>query len=100
MESKNGYFKLDIREGNVFLLVYPPEEGGKPLEYKEVTAYLEKKGYGMFDLKVLNQALNSTEGVQEVCVGIWNGLYENEHTLLPVFACSAGFSSSPSIFSR
>ena len=38
MESKNGYFKLDIREGNVFLLVYPPEEGGKPLEYKEVTA--------------------------------------------------------------
>ncbi len=79
MESKNGYFKLDIREGNVFLLVYPPEEGGKPLEYKEVTAYLEKKGYGMYDLKVLNQALNSTEGVQEVCVGIWNGLYENEH---------------------
>ncbi|MCI8483589.1 MAG: DUF342 domain-containing protein [Lachnospiraceae bacterium] len=79
MESRNGYFKLDVRDVGVFLLVYPPEEGGKPLECKEVTAYLDEKGYSMYDLKELNRALALTEGVQEVYVGVWNGLHEDEH---------------------
>ena len=38
MESKNGYFKLDVRDVGVFLQVFPPEEGGKIPEYKEVVA--------------------------------------------------------------
>lgn len=78
MESKNGYFKLDIRNGSVFLLIYPPQNGGKAADYKEVTAYLDRKGYGVLDVRELNNALTVTEGVQEVCVGAWNGIYENE----------------------
>ncbi len=78
MESKNGYFKLDIRDAGVFLQVYPPKEGGKPPEYKEVVAYLDAKGYGMYDVKELNHALTAAGGVQEVYVGAWNGTYENE----------------------
>ncbi|EOT26013.1 hypothetical protein C805_01985 [Eubacterium sp. 14-2] len=79
MESKNGYFKLDVRDVGVFLQVFPPEEGGKIPEYKEVVAYLEGKGYGMFDAKELNRILSLTDGVQEVYVGAWNGLHESEH---------------------
>ncbi|MCI9137511.1 MAG: DUF342 domain-containing protein [Lachnospiraceae bacterium] len=78
MESKNGYFKLDIRDVGVFLQIYPPEEGGKSLDSKEVIAYLEGKGYGMFDLRELNRALTLAEGVQEVYVGVWNGIEEDE----------------------
>ena len=79
MESKNGYFKLDVRDVGVFLQVFPPEEGGKIPEYKEVVAYLESKGYGMFDAKELNRILSLTDGVQEIYAGAWNGLHENEH---------------------
>lgn len=79
MESRNGYFKLDIRDVGVFLLVYPPEEGGKPLEIKEILSYLEKKNYNKFDLKELNRVVAMNEGVQEVYVGEWNGFDENEY---------------------
>ncbi len=49
MESRNGYFKLDVGEMGVLLRVCPPENGGKPLEAREVLEYLEKRGYGSFD---------------------------------------------------
>ena len=70
MESKNGYFKLDIKEVGVFLQVYPPEEGGKPLEYKEVLSYLEERGYGKIDLKELNRVIALNEGMQEIYLDV------------------------------
>lgn len=78
MESKNGYFKLDIRNGSVFLVVYPPADGGKPVEYKEVTSYLEGKGYAVLDARELNTALTAQDGPKDVFLGMWNGLDENE----------------------
>ncbi|MFG6382643.1 MAG: FapA family protein [Lachnospiraceae bacterium] len=81
MESKNGYFKLDIKEVGVFLQVYPPEEGGKPLEYKEVLSYLEERGYGKIDLKELNRVIALNEGMQEIYLDVWNGLQEDEQII-------------------
>lgn len=77
MEGRNGYFKLDMRDNGVFLLTYPPEEGGTPPEVKEVIAYLDAKGFNKYDLKELNRSLNIMEPC-EVYVGEWQGLYENE----------------------
>ncbi len=84
MESRNGYFKLDIRDVGVFLLVYPPTGGGKPAEVKDAVAYLEQKGYKGFNLKELNQATLRMDGIQEVYVGEWNGFQENEQMALTV----------------
>ena len=78
MESKNGYFKLDIRDGNVYLVVFPPADGGKPVEYKEVTSYLEGKGYAVLDARELNTALTARGEPREVFLGMWNGLDESE----------------------
>ena len=78
MESRNGYFKLDVGEMGVLLRVCPPENGGKPLEAREVLEYLEKRGYGSFDKAELNRALSAKEGVQRLYVGEWNGYEENE----------------------
>lgn len=83
MESKNGYFKLDIRDGNVYLVVYPPE-GGKPVEYKEVTSYLEGKGYAVLDPRELNSAVAAQGEPREVFLGMWNGLEENEQMVVTV----------------
>lgn len=78
MEGRNGYFKLNMRETGVFLVVYAPEEGGKPVEIKEVIAYLDEKKFDKYDLKAVNSAVNSEKDSEEVYIGEWNGLYENE----------------------
>lgn len=79
-ESRNGYFKLDIRDTGVFLKIIPPENGGKRPDVKEVTEYLEQKGYTSFNLKELNDTLTvMTENVREVYVGESHGFQENEH---------------------
>ena len=41
MEARNGYFKLDMREAGVFLIVHPPQGDGEPVNLKEIMAYLE-----------------------------------------------------------
>ncbi len=78
MGNKNGYFKLDVGDMGVVLYIYPPEDGGKPLEAKEVLVYLERRGYGSFDRGELNRALSAKEGEQRLYVGEWNGYEENE----------------------
>lgn len=78
MENKNSYFKLDMREAGIFLKVYPPQEGGKALDIKEVLSYLERKGFDKFDLKELNRIVTSSEEPSETYVGEWQGFYENE----------------------
>ena len=49
MDVRNGYFKVSIREMGSFLQIFPPENGGKPLELKEVQEYLEQRGYSGFN---------------------------------------------------
>ncbi len=84
MENRNGYFKLDIRDVGMFLLIYPPTGAGKPAEVKEAVTYLEQKGYKGFNLKELNQATQRTDAIQEVYVGEWNGFQENEQLAMNV----------------
>lgn len=78
MEGRNGYFKLDMRETGIFLIVYAPKDGGKPVEIKEIVAYLEGKKIDNYDLKAVNNAVSSAKDSEEVYLGEWNGLYENE----------------------
>lgn len=78
MGSRNGYFKLNMRDEGVSLIVYSPKEGGKPVDIKEVIAYLDRKNYNKYDLKDVNRAVNTTQESEEVYIGEWNGLYENE----------------------
>ena len=78
MEARNGYFKLDMREAGIFLVVYSPEEGGKPVDIKEVISYLDGRNINKYDLKEVNRAVNTTEKSAEVYLGEWNGIHENE----------------------
>lgn len=78
MENKNGYFRLDMRENGVFLVIYPPQGLGKPVEVKEVIAYLDKRGFSKYDLKDLNHAVTTAEQTAEVYLGEWNGIHIKE----------------------
>lgn len=78
MEGRNGYFKLDTRDNGVFLMVYAPEEGGKPVEIRQVTSYLDGKNFSGYDLKEINRMVGISEGTAEIYIGEWNGINENE----------------------
>ena len=78
MENRNGYFKLDMRDAGVFLVVYSPTGSGKPVDVKEVMAYLDEKNFSKYDLKEVNRIVNTTQESEEVYIGEWNGIYENE----------------------
>lgn len=78
MENRNGYFKLDMRDAGVFLVIYAPTGSGKPVDIKEVISYLDEKNFNKYDLKEVNRAVNTTQESEEVYIGEWNGIYENE----------------------
>lgn len=78
MENRNGYFKLDMKDTGVFLVVYSPKGRGKPVDIKEVLAYLEEKNFSEYDLKNVNRVVNTTQESEEVYISEWNGIYENE----------------------
>lgn len=77
--GKNAYFKLDIRDSGVNIQIFPPEEGGKKLDVKEVTEYLDTKGFTSYNLKEINDAVTvATQEMRQVYVGEGRGIYENE----------------------
>ena len=40
MAQVNGYFRLSIRENGTWIVLVPPQEGGKPVRFDMVDAYL------------------------------------------------------------
>ncbi len=66
----NQYFQLVFRDGQAFLHIFPPREGGKPLSIKEVTAYLDLEKFHNYDVKNLNSALADLENESEVFLGV------------------------------
>lgn len=84
MGGTNAFFKLDIRDNNVFLKTFPPKDGGEVLKIKDVTAYLESKGYDTYNLKEVNRAITDRENNNEVLIGPWAGSYVNEEMVISV----------------
>ena len=65
--GKNAYFRLDISDTSVMIQIIPPEDGGRKLELKEVTEYLEIKGLTKYNLKELNDAVTvPTQEIRQV----------------------------------
>ena len=62
--NKNGYFRVQVKETGRFLEIYPPSEGGAPVDFNEVKNYLANKGYPV-DMVAINKAINdSASGMQ------------------------------------
>lgn len=57
----NGFFKITLDNGNGNCHIYPPKEGGKALELKDLMAFLDRSGFSSYDGKALQNAINSGE---------------------------------------
>lgn len=62
----NGYFQLQTKPTGVYIIIYPPTEGGEPLKYKEVTEYLGFRRLEQYNAKELNDAIKNHSQIMEV----------------------------------
>lgn len=59
MAGRNGYFQLDNRSDGSYVIIYPPGEGGKKVDVKELTAYLDLMKISGANIKELNSFIQS-----------------------------------------
>lgn len=57
MKKRNGYFRLQIEEDVVYILLIPPTDGGEPLNIAEIMRYLKAVHIDNYDRSVLNRSL-------------------------------------------
>ncbi|OWZ84255.1 FapA family protein [Natranaerobius trueperi] len=63
--SIGGYFKLYEENEGIYLSVYPPENRGKYITWKEVKEYLESQGYEITSEPELKEIVRRADGVKE-----------------------------------
>ncbi len=81
MENRNSYFKPVIKNNDFYLKFFPPQEGGKRLDVKEIITYLNSQGYSDYNLMTLNQAATSIVP-EEVYIGDCMGNPFNEKVII------------------
>lgn len=77
MENRNSYFKPVIMDDKFYLEFFPPMDGGKALDVKEVISYLTDLGYHDYDMRELNEAILADSAVK-VLIGNFAGGTVNE----------------------
>ncbi len=55
---KNGYFKLQFTDNESYVSLFPPTDGGAPIQVDELRDYLVAKGFPGVDVVVLKQAVD------------------------------------------
>ncbi len=63
-KCKRGYFQFDIKDDGLFLTIYPPENGEKPVDASEALYYIEKKRLPFCDPAQLSEAFK--KGASEI----------------------------------
>lgn len=57
MKKRNGYFRLQIEEDIVYILLVSPAAGGEPLNIAEVMRYLKNVQIDNYDRNILNRSI-------------------------------------------
>lgn len=70
MAAQNGYAQLVVRGEDTNVIIYPPKEGGAPMDVNRLVSYLEKNLLNQYDLKELSRACKNTMEETEVKVGM------------------------------
>ena len=64
--DKNAYFQLKIKDDGLYLMLYPPSEGGEKLTYSEICQYLDDTYIGYYNSDELVEALKYQLEVTEI----------------------------------
>lgn len=65
----NGYFRLQVNTENTGLVIYPPTDGGKPVEMSEIMQYLTVKQI-TYDARAISKAMTDLKEPTEVMINL------------------------------
>ncbi|MCR5687674.1 MAG: FapA family protein [Lachnospiraceae bacterium] len=71
---KNGYFKLVYNDSESYVALYPPEDGGEPIQADEMRDYLVSKGFPGVDIVALKKIIDSLSKPQNVKIASKKGI--------------------------
>ena len=85
MAGRNGYFQLDNRSDGCYVVIYPPGEGGKKVDVRELVSYLEQMQISGANITELNSFIQSVlEKPCSIKVSAQPGLECNESMTIKV----------------
>ena len=71
---KNGYFKLVLTDSESYVTLYPPVDGGEPIQVDEMRDYLVAKGFPDVDIVSLKKVCESLAKPQNVKIANKKGI--------------------------
>ena len=71
---KNGYFKIQFTESESYVTLYPPEDGGEPIQVDEMRDYLVSKGFPNIDIVAIKKIIDSLSKPQNVKIASKKGI--------------------------
>lgn len=66
MNYRNGLFQILHKPDGTYLKIFPAKDGGKPLKIEEIFAYLNYNKIGDYDLKALQNGIETTKEPIEI----------------------------------
>lgn len=85
MTQKNGYFQISIRNDGTWIILYPAKEGGEPLRFDVVDAFLFKYRIG-YEKKELSDALTGLTDKRELRLTTEKVIPMNESSIVTLSA--------------
>ena len=71
---RNGYFKLVFTENESYVSLFPPEDGGEPIQIDEMRDYLVSKGFPNVDIVVLKKIVDNLTKQQNLKIASKKGI--------------------------
>ena len=71
---KNGYFKLQFTENESYVSLFPPEDGGEPIQVDEMRDYLVSKGFPNIDIVALKKVIDNLSKQENIKIASKKGI--------------------------
>ena len=71
---KNGYFKLQFTDSESYVSLFPPEDGGQPVQVDELMDYLVSKGFPNVDIVMLKKVVDSLAKQENIKIASKKGI--------------------------
>ncbi|MBQ6318613.1 MAG: DUF342 domain-containing protein, partial [Lachnospiraceae bacterium] len=71
---KNGYFKLQFTDHESYVSLFPPVDGGNPIQVDELRDYLVSKGFPNVDVVALKQVIDAQTKQENIKIADKKGI--------------------------
>lgn len=71
---KNGYFKIQFGDTESYVSLFPPEDGGEPIQVDEMRDYLVSKGFPNIDIVAIKKVVDNLSKQENIKIASKKGI--------------------------